>query len=127
MSQVIHPLWPVSVKTLSVAGIALFLAGAEVLWTQHDSLRTATLWTHRVVVRAETVTPRAHRTVQEKLDGSGGSFELKAGDDCLYVDNGVWSSQDSASGSMLVPVFCPARGAGWAALDFLEGNQVPAR
>lgn len=127
MSQVIHPLWPVSLRGLTVAGVALFLAGAEALWTQHDSLKTATLWTQRVVVRGETVTPGAHRTVQEKLDGSGASFELKAGDDCLYVDNGVWSYHDSASNTMLVPVFCPARGAGWAALDFLEGNRVPVR
>ena len=127
MSQVTHPLWPVSQRTLTVAGVALFLAGAEALWAQHDSPRTATLWTQRVVVRGETVTPGAHRTVEEKLDGTGGSFELKAGDDCLYVDNAVWSYHDSASNTMLVPVFCPARGAGWAALDFLEGNRVPVR
>lgn len=127
MSQAIHPLWPVSLKTLTVAGIAFLLAGAEVVWTQHDSIRTGTLWTQRIVVRGDTMTPGAHRTVQEKVDGSGGSFELKAGDDCLYVDNSAWSYQDPTSNKMLVPVFCPARGAGWAALDFLEGNRVQGR
>jgi hypothetical protein len=115
MSQVVHPFWPVSRNTLSVAAIAILLAGAEIVWT------------HRVVVRAESMTPAAHRTVVENLDGTGGSFELKAGDDCLYVDNSAWSYEGPASSSTMVPVFCPSRGAGWAALDFLEANRVPGR
>jgi hypothetical protein len=125
MLQVIHPLSSRSLKTFTVAVVAFFLAGAEALWTQHDPVRTAPLWTQRVVVRRETITPGAHQTVHDQMDGSGGSFELKAGDDCLYLDNSVWSYHDPASDVMLVPVFCPARGAGWAALDFLEENRMP--
>jgi hypothetical protein len=127
MSQAVHPFWPVSRNTLSVAAIAILLAGAEIVWTQHDSLKNTTLWTHRIVVRSEMMTPGAHRTVVEKLDGTGGSFELKAGDDCLYVDNSAWSYQGPDSSTTMVPVFCPSRGAGWAALDFLEGNRVQGR
>lgn len=127
MSQVIHPLWPVSARSLTVGGLALLLAVAEFAWTRHDSIHTAALWTQRIVVRQDTVKPGAHRTVQQKPDGSAGSFELSAGDDCLYVDNSAWSYQDPASNATLVPVFCPARGAGWAALDFLEGNRVSGR
>jgi hypothetical protein len=127
MSQLIHPFWPVSRKALSVAGVALLLAGAEFLWTQHDAVRNTTLWTQRIVVRADTMTPGADRTVEEKLDGSGGSFDLKAGDDCLYVDNSAWSYQDLAGHSTMALVFCPARGAGWASRDFLEANRAQGR
>ena len=51
------------------------------------------------------------------------SFSLKAGDDCVYIDDAKGASRGSNTGTALVPVFCPARGAGWTSLSLLTRSE----
>jgi hypothetical protein len=66
--------------------------------------------------------PAPEHSAFKALIAVGVSFSLKAGDDCLYLDGPDWMNRDASNGETLVPVFCPARGAGWASLDFLKQN-----
>jgi hypothetical protein len=122
MSQVSSPPEHSSLKALMAIGVAIILIGLEAKWHHHDSVWTGSLAAQRALIHPGSIKDRSHPVVYRDSNQQSVSFSLKAGDDCLYLDGPDWMSRDAGDGEALVPVFCPARGAGWASLDFLKQN-----
>jgi hypothetical protein len=108
-------------KTLWVVGIAILLVCVEASWKSHSTNQTSAPAARHVVISKDERAP--DHAVYRAVDDHTVSFSLKAGDNCVYIDDVDSTSQDSNTGSPLVPVFCPARGAGWASLSFLTHSE----
>jgi hypothetical protein len=109
-------------KALIAVGVAIILIGVEAKWHHHDSVWTGSLAGQRALIHRESIQDPSRPVVYRDSNQQSVSFSLKAGDDCLYLDGPDWMNRDAGDGETLVPVFCPARGAGWASLDFLKQN-----
>lgn len=114
------------VPALIVFGLAALIVCAETGWRHQGPPRGSSLWTHRVVIRAGLDAADARRFVHKEAGDRAGGFAPAAGDDCLYLDDSAWVWHEPVTGDVLVPVFCPAHGAGWASLDFLAKNRAPS-
>jgi hypothetical protein len=110
---------------LIVFGLAALIICAETGFRHQGAPPGSSLWSHRVVIRQGLDSADARRIVHKEAGDRTGGFVLAAGDDCLYLDDANWVSHETVSGDVLVPVFCPAHGAGWASLAFLEKNRTP--
>lgn len=105
-----------SQKSLWVVGIAILLVFAEASWTKHQAGEGASAARHVVI---PTDAKESDYVVYRAVNDHSVFFSLKAGDDCVYVDDADNVSRDGTTGGPLVPVFCPARGAGWTSLSLL--------
>jgi hypothetical protein len=126
MSHVSQSHESASRKTLWVVGVAILLVCVEASWKNHSPDQTGTRApaARHVVISNDQRAP--DHAVYRAADDHTVSFSLKAGDSCVYIDDADSTSHDSNTGSPLVPVFCPARGAGWASLSYLTQSD-PAR
>ncbi|CAN7757118.1 hypothetical protein [Caballeronia sp. dw_19] len=112
--------------SLWVVGIAIFLVCVEASWKTQSTRETSFAAARHVVISNDARAP--DYAVYRAADDRTVSFSLKAGDDCTYIDDADSVSQDGNTGSVLVPVFCPARGAGWTSLSLLTHSEPgPAR
>jgi hypothetical protein len=109
-----------SQKSLWVVGIAILLVCIEASWKTQSTKETGAAARH-VVISNDARAP--DYVVYRAVDDHTVSFSLKAGDDCVYVDDAKSVSRDTDSGTALVPVFCPARGAGWTSLSLLTRTE----
>lgn len=48
------------------------------------------------------------------------AFQLNKGDECFVLTAPEWRRQDAKGGLVLVPVFCPGKGAGWGDHHILD-------
>ena len=108
-----------SQKSLWVVGIAILLVCIEASWKTQSTKETGAA--RHVVIPNDARAPDyvVYRTVDDRTV----SFSLKAGDDCVYVDDAKSVSREGNTGTALVPVFCPARGAGWTSLSLLTRSE----
>jgi hypothetical protein len=109
-----------SQKSLWVVGIAILLVCIEASWKSQLTQETGAAARH-VVIPNDARAP--DYVVYRAVDDHTVSFSLKAGDDCVYVDDTKSVSRDGSTGTALVPVFCPARGAGWTSLSLLTRSE----
>ena len=110
-----------SQKSLWVVGIAILLVCIEVSWKTQSTRETGAAAARHVVISNDARAP--DYVVYRAVDDHTVSFSLKAGDDCVYVDDAKSVSRDGNTGTALVPVFCPARGAGWTSLSLLTRSE----
>lgn len=108
-----------SQKSLWVVGIAILLVCVEAGWKTQSTKETGAA--RHVVIPNDAKAP--DYVVYRAVDDHTVSFSLKAGDDCVYVDDTKSASRDGHAGTALVPVFCPARGAGWTSLSLLTRSE----
>jgi hypothetical protein len=115
-----------SQKSLWVVGIAILLVCIEASWKTESTKETSAAAARHVVIPNDARGP--DYVVYRAVDDRTVSFSLKAGDDCVYIDDADSVSRDGNTGTALVPVFCPARGAGWTSLSLLTRSEpVQAR
>ncbi|MFT4438053.1 hypothetical protein ACMX25_32410 [Caballeronia sp. 15715] len=110
-----------SQKTLWVLGVAILLVCIETSWKPASTRDTAAAAAHHVVIPNDARAP--DYVVYRAVDDRTVSFSLKAGDDCVFVDDAKSVSREGNTGTALVPVFCPSRGAGWTSLNLLKRNE----
>jgi hypothetical protein len=108
-------------KTLLVVGIAILLIFIEASWKSHSTNPASAAAARHVVISNDEQAP--DHAVYRAVDDHTVAFSLKAGDSCVYIEDANSASQDSSTGNPLVPVFCPARGAGWAPLSVLTQSE----
>ena len=120
MSHVSRSPESASQKSLWVVGIAILLVCVEAGWKTQSTKESAAAARH-VVIPNDAKAP--DYVVYRAVDDHTVSFSLKAGDDCVFVDDAKSSSRDGHTGTALVPVFCPARGAGWTSLSLLTRSE----
>ena len=121
MSHVSRSPESASQKSLWVVGIAILLVCIEAGWKTQSTKETGAAAARHVVIPNDAKAP--DYVVYRAVDDHTVSFSLKAGDDCLFVDDAKSSSRDGHTGTALVPVFCPARGAGWTSLSLLTRSE----
>ena len=120
MSHVSRSPESASQKSLWVVGIAILLVCVEAGWKTQSTKESAAAARH-VVIPNDAKAP--DYVVYRAVDDQTVSFSLKAGDDCLFVDDAESPGRDGHTGTALVPVFCPARGAGWTSLSLLTRSE----
>ena len=108
-------------RTVSVVVIAILLIFIEASWKSHSTNPASTAAARHVVISNDARAPGY--VVYRAVDDHTVSFSLKAGDDCVYVDDAKSVSREGNTGTALVPVFCPARGAGWTSLSLLTRSE----
>ena len=120
MSHVSRSPESASQKSLWVVGIAILLVCVEAGWKTQSTKESGAAARH-VVIPNDAKAP--DYVVYRAVDDHTVSFSLKAGDDCVFVDDAKSSGRDGHTGTALVPVFCPARGAGWTSLSLLTRSE----
>jgi hypothetical protein len=121
MSHVSPPPESLSQKSLWVVGIAILLVCIEASWKTQSTKETGAAAARHVVIPNDASAP--DYVVYRAVGDHTVSFSLKAGDDCVYIDDSEGVSRDGNSATALVPVFCSARGAGWTSLSLLTRSQ----
>ena len=123
MSHVTSSPESLSQKSLWVVGIAILLVCVEASWKTQSTKESVAAAARHVVIPNDARAP--DYVVYRAVDDRTVSFSLKAGDDCVYIDNADSVSRAGNAGTALVPVFCPARGAGWTSLNLLTRSEPP--
>lgn len=75
----------------------------------------------RVVIQKEIDPSLSSSWVFVDLVDFQKSFQLQKGDECIVLIAPAWKWEDPKGGFSLVPVFCPAKGAGWTDNHILDG------
>jgi hypothetical protein len=108
-------------RTVSVVVIAILLIFVEASWKSHSTNPASTAAARHVVISNDERAP--DHVVYRAVDDRTVAFSLKAGDSCVYIEDANSAGQASTTGNALVPVFCPARGAGWAPLSVMTQSE----
>jgi hypothetical protein len=103
-----------------VVGFAILLVCIEASWKTQSTKVTGAAARHVVISNDASA---SDYVVYRAVDDHTLSFSLKAGDDCVYIDDADSVSRDGDTGTAFVPVFCPARGAGWTSLSLLTRSE----
>ena len=123
MSHVSSSPESLSQKSLWVVGIAILLVCVEASRKSQSTKESVAAAARHVAIPNNARAP--DYVVYRAVDDRTVSFSLKAGDDCVYIDNADSVSRAGNAGTALVPVFCPARGAGWTSLNLLTRSEPP--
>lgn len=100
-----------------VIGVLLVFIVASGLYASIDTTPVYTgafKWT-RVIIKGPAQEQDFASKVFKSADTSEPLFILETGDECFYLGEKHWISYDSKDpGIAVTPVFCPAKGGGWA-------------
>lgn len=102
-------------------GAALAFIAAYITMREQIPPWTGPFIGKRVVIQRETDPSHSTSWVFANVVDLQKMFALQKGDECFVLTAPEWRWHDEKGGLSLVPVFCPAKGAGWTDHHIVDG------